>query len=194
MVLRIVDYFYSPVVNLRPLMETDNYKSFETERLIITPTTEQDAGFILKLFNTPKWLQYIGDRKVYTVEDAKDYILARMLSQLKRLGYSSYTLIRKEDKQKIGTCGLYDREGLEGIDIGFAILTEFENKGYGFEAALKIKEAAFNDFGIDTIKAITTKDNISSQKLLEKLGFELSGTSKLPGDDEELLVYKSENN
>ena len=168
----------------------NQYKKFETERLILKPTSEEDAEFIFELFNTPKWIKYIGDRNIKTVEDAKDYIKTKMLPQLKRLGYSNYTLIRKSDNDKIGTCGLYDRDGLEGIDIGFAFLPKYERKGYAFESANKLKNVAFNEFEITEINAITVKDNISSQKLLEKLGLKLNGTTKLPDDDEELLLYK----
>lgn len=113
-----------------------------------------------------------------------------MLPQLKRLGYSVYTLIKKQDNVKVGTCGLYDREGLEGIDIGFAFLPEYERKGYAFESARKLINVAFNEFGIKEINAITIEENISSKKLLEKLGFKLNGTTKLPDDEEELLLYK----
>jgi len=86
----------------------------------------------------------------------------------------------------------YDREGLEGVDIGFAFLPEYERKGYAFESANKLKNAAFNEFGLTHINAITTKNNISSQKLLEKLGLKLNGTTKLSNDEEELLLYKIE--
>lgn len=168
------------------------YKNFETARLFIKPTSVEDAEFILALMNSPKWIENIGDRNVKSVENAKDYIVTKMLPQLKRLGYSNYTLTRKADHVKIGTCGLYDREGLEGIDIGFAFLPEYERKGFAFEAADKIKNAAFNEFGVNSISAITTKNNISSQKLLEKLGLKRIGTTKLPNDVEELLVYKIE--
>jgi len=170
----------------------NQYKNFETERLILKPTSEEDAEFIFELLNTPKWIKYIGDRNIKTVENAKDYIKIKMLPQLKRLGYSNYTLIRKSDNHKIGTCGLYDRDGLEGIDIGFAFLPEYERNGYAFESANKLMNAAFNEFEITKINAITVKDNISSQKLLEKLGLKLNGTTKLPDDDVELLLYKME--
>ena len=165
------------------------YKNFETKRLILKPTSENDAEFIYELLNTPKWIQYIGERNVKTIEIAKEYILNKMTPQLERLGYSNYTLVRKLDNVKIGTCGLYDRDGLEGIDIGFALLPEYENKGYAFESADRLKNIAFNEFEINEINAITTKDNISSQKLLEKLGLKLIGTTKIPNDDEELLLY-----
>ena len=170
----------------------NQYKIFETERLILKPTSEEDAEFIFELLNTPKWIKYIGDRNIRTVENARDYIKTKMLPQLKRLGFSNYTLIRKADNCKIGTCGLYDRDGLEGIDIGFAFFPEYEKKGYAFESANKLKNVAFNKLGLTEINAITVKDNISSQKLLEKLGMKLNGTTKLPNDNEELLLYKIE--
>jgi len=170
------------------------YKTFETERLFIRPTSEEDAEFILELLNAPKWIKYIGDRKVKTVENARAYIRLKMTPQLVKLGYSNYTVITKETDQKVGTCGLYDREGLEGIDIGFAFLPKHEKKGFAFEASNRIKQAALDDFKIENISAITTKDNIASQKLLEKLGLELAGTKILPNSSEELLVYKLEKN
>jgi RimJ/RimL family protein N-acetyltransferase len=169
-----------------------NYKTFETERLLIRPTSEDDAEFIFELLNTPKWIKYIGDRDVRSVEKAKDYITEKMVPQLERLGYSNYTLIGKQDGKKIGTCGLYDRDGLEGIDIGFALLPEDEKKGFAFEASNKLKEAAFNEFGIERISAITTKDNVASQRLIVKLGLKLTGTIKLPDNDQELLLYTIE--
>lgn len=165
------------------------FKSFETERLLIQPTTELDAAFILGLFNMPKWIQFIGDRNIRTVDDAKDYIRDRMIPQFERLGFGNYTMIEKDGNQKIGTVGLYDREGLDGIDIGFALLPEYEQQGFAFEASKCLLDAAFNEFGLTVVRAITTSDNLASQKLLDRLGLKPTGTTKLSADDEELLVY-----
>lgn len=164
--------------------------SFETERLLLRPTNETDAAFIYQLLNSPKWLQFIGDRNVNSIEDAKEYIQHRILPQLEKLGYSNYTVIRKSDRAKIGSCGLYDREGLDGIDIGFAFLPEYEGRGYGFEAANQVKHAAFQVFGISKIKAITSKDNLASQKLLRKLGLTFVEVFTLPNDSEELMLFE----
>jgi len=168
----------------------NQYKTFETERLLLKPTLEEDASFIFELLNTPKWIQFIGDRNIKNIEEAKAYITIKMLPQLKKLGYSNYTVIKKIDHCKIGTCGLYDRPGIEGIDIGFAFLPEYEKKGYAFESANKLKNVGFNEFGLTTINAITSKTNLSSQKLLGKLGLKLIDTTILPHEKEELLVYQ----
>jgi RimJ/RimL family protein N-acetyltransferase len=140
--------------------------------------------------NTPKFIKNVGDRNIKSIEAADEYIRNKMLPQLNDLGYSNYSLIRKSDNSKIGTCGLYDREGMDGIDIGFALLPEYEGLGFAYESANRIKKAAFEEFEIEEIKAITSKENISSQRLIEKLGLEKAGTIKLPNEDEELLLYK----
>ncbi len=164
------------------------YKTFETERLILRPTDLEDAEFILALLNTPKWLQFIGDRNIHDVEDAIHYINSRVLYQYERLGYGNYTVIRKEDGVKIGSCGLYDREGLEGIDIGFAFFPEYEGKGYGFEAASRMLKAAVEDFSLKKIKAITNLENYASQKLLEKIG--LVKVDKIKMHNDELFLFE----
>lgn len=165
---------------------------FETERLLLKPTTTEDAAFIFTLFNTPKWIENIGDRNIKSINDAKLYIENNILPQQNKLGFSSFTILRKEDNLKIGSCGLYDRAGLDGIDIGFAFLPEYEGKGFAYEAVNELKNKGFSEFGLTSINAITRKENTSSQKLLEKLGMTLNGTVKLPNENIALLLYKIE--
>jgi [ribosomal protein S5]-alanine N-acetyltransferase len=165
----------------------------ETERLILRPTNEDDAAFLLELLNSPKWLQNIGDRNIRSIEDAKAYVRNRMYPQFNEKGYSSNTVILKSDGSKIGTCGLYHRPGLENVDIGFAFLPDHEGKGYGYEAATKVMHSGIHDFGIKKICAITLPTNIPSQKLLEKLGLVYSKTIHLPNDTVDLILYEWEN-
>ena len=165
------------------------YKTFQTKRLIIQPISIEDADFILELLNSPKWKKYIGDRNINSTEEAQQYISERMLPNLEKYGYSNNAVIRKEDNVKLGTCGLYKRDGLEVVDIGFAFLPQHEGKGYAYEAANKLTEAAHSDFNISELSGYTLEENTSSRKLLEKLGFSLIGKTFIPNDSEELLHY-----
>ena len=164
-------------------------KSFETERLWLTPISLSDAPFVLELMNTPKWIKYIGDRNVNSVQEAHEYIKVKMLPQLEKLGFSNYVVTRKLDQCEIGTCGLYDREGIDGVDIGFAFLPRFEKMGYGFESVNKLREVASSEFHIEEIKAITLKENISSQNLLTKIGLKFQKMIKIPNDSAELMLF-----
>ena len=165
------------------------YLSFETERLLLRPMDLEDAPFLLELINTPKWLQFIGDRKVRNLNDAEEYIKVKVLPQLKRLGYGNYTLIRKSDQVKLGSCGIYDREGMEGVDIGFSMLPAYERQGYAYEAATCLIEAARTRFGIEYLQGITIRENIASQNLLKKLGLEFKEIIRLPDDPEDLMLF-----
>ncbi len=167
-------------------------KKIETNRLYLTAVSLEDAAFILELLNTPKWIHFIGDRDVKNVIQAKEYIKVRMLPQMEACGFGNYVLVRKEDGLKMGTCGIYKREGLDGVDIGFAMLPEFEGKGYMYEAAIKIKDLAINHFQLDKLNGITLPENMASRNLLEKLGLELKGTIRLPNDSEDVLLFSTE--
>ena len=167
-----------------------NKQIIETKHLKLIPTCIDDADFIVKLLNTPKWLKYIGDRQVKTTDEAINYISSKITPQFKKLGYGNYTVIRKSDNVKVGTCGLYDREGLSGVDIGFAFLPEFEQHGYAYEGSKKLLDVGFSDFGIKQVNAITLPNNKASQKLLEKLGLQFIKMIKLPDDENELMLYQ----
>ena len=47
-------------------------------------------------------------------------------------------VILKENNQKIGAVGVFERTGLEVLDIGFSFLGPFEGYGYAYESASKL--------------------------------------------------------
>ena len=57
----------------------NNYMSFQSERLVIRPTLEKDAELIYHLMNSSKFIKYIGDRQLYSVEYAEKYLQDKML-------------------------------------------------------------------------------------------------------------------
>lgn len=177
----------------RNLQDRQNAADFyETERLILRPMLPEDAGFILDLYNRPKFIRFIGNRNLKTIADAEDYIKNRFLPQFEKLGYGNYVMITKEGDHKIGGVGIFEREGLDVVDIGFSLLDEFEGQGYAYEAAAKIKSVGMDEFGLTKISAITTKDNFSSQKLIEKLGLQFRKYVMIPDDPEELMYYETD--
>jgi len=166
-------------------------KTYETERLILKDANLEDADFFLELYNMPSFIRYIGDRNLRTKEDAENYITNRFRPQFEKLGFGNYVVILKEDNTKIGAVGIFEREGLDVLDIGFSFLEKYEGKGYAYESANKLKEVAAKDFEVHKISAITTKDNFSSQKLIERLGLKFQKMVMIPNDEEELMYYEN---
>lgn len=161
-----------------------------SDRLILKPVALQDAPFILELQNMPKWLKYIGDRNLKTVADTELYIKAKMIEHYKEHGYGNYVICHKEEGHKMGTCGLFNRPGLEGVDIGFALLPQFEGKGYGYESSVAIMEFARNSLKLKKLSAIVLPENQASVRLIEKLGLKFIKKVQLPDDPEQLDYYE----
>jgi RimJ/RimL family protein N-acetyltransferase len=164
-------------------------KIFHTDRLTLKPTSTEDAAFQLEIMNKPKWIANIGQRNVHTIDDAKDYIKSKMLKQYQALGYGNYTIFITEGLVPIGSVGLYNRDGLEGIDFGFALLPAYEKKGYIHEASTRLLRAASENFNLHSLKAITLPTNIESQNVLKKLGFIFKNEKKME-NGEILKVYE----
>mgnify|MGYP000044150586 FL=1 len=165
-------------------------KIAETERLLISEITLDDASFLLELVNTPNWIKYIGDRNIKTLEQAEDAIKNNYIKSYQTNGFGFYKLqVKEENNLTIGTCGLLKRDTLDHVDIGFAMLPNFEGKGFGFESSQAVLNVAKEKFNLDKIVAITLPTNTNSIKLLEKLGLSFEKRVKPFEDDQELLLF-----
>jgi RimJ/RimL family protein N-acetyltransferase len=169
---------------------TVNYM-LETERLRLRQFSLDDSAFIVRLLNSPGWLQFIGDRNVHTEEEAKTYLRKGPMASYEKNGFGLLLVERKEDKAPIGMCGLVKREGFDKPDIGFAFLPEFTGQGYAYEIAKAQMDYARQVLGLSTVLGITTPDNRSSIRLLEKIGLHFEKKFSFPDAKEELLLFSS---
>ncbi len=159
----------------------------ETDRLRLREFVLDDAEFVLKLVNTPAWIQFIGDKNIRTQEAAQKYITESLQKSYAQNGYGLWLMELKETSEPIGMCGLVNRDTLEDVDIGFALLPEFTRKGYTFEAAKATMYYAKNTLHIPKIVAITNTDNVASIGLLNKIGLRFEKELQLSEDDTVLL-------
>lgn len=163
----------------------------ETERLHIGEAEIGDSKFFLELLNSQNWLEFIGDRGVKTDKQAKTYIQSSLISSYKNNGYGLYKLCLKKSLQPIGICGFIKRDYLEHPDIGFAILPQFEGKGFVFEACTSLLIYGKEALNLNPILAITTSKNIRSQTLLAKIGLHSCGNIKPNREKEEFLLFST---
>lgn len=163
----------------------------ETHRLILRELTEADAEFIFELLNEPSWIQYIGDRHIHTLEDARAYIRNGPAASYKKNGFGLYLIALKETGESIGMCGLIRREGLDDVDIGYALLPRFWSKGYAVEAAQAVKEYARDVIGLKRLVAIVDPTNAASIRVLERIGLRYEKMVRLSEDDIDLKLFST---
>lgn len=145
--------------------------------------------FILKLLNSDSFIKYIGRRNINTIPEAEKYISDKFVKSYRNNGFGFYIMELTECKTPIGICGLVKRGWLDDIDLGFALLSEYEGKGYAFEASKGMLEYSFNELNIKKIAAITVPDNTRSINLLKKLGMKDGGTIMHPEENKELPLF-----
>jgi RimJ/RimL family protein N-acetyltransferase len=144
----------------------------ETERLLIREVEEDiDGEFMLELLNSPKFIRFIGDRNVRTIDDSREFIRTRYRKSYDEHGYGLYAVDLRCDGTQVGICGFVRRDTLPAPDLGFAFLPEHEGKGYGFESASALMDYGRVMLNFKELLAITTLDNEISEKLLLKLEF-----------------------
>jgi RimJ/RimL family protein N-acetyltransferase len=78
----------------------------------------------------------------------------------------------------IGLAGLPDNEGTS--EIGYALDQKFRGQGIATEAVQALTEWAFQDAGLQVLRAETPVDNAGSQRVLEKNRFQKTGEKTLP--------------
>ncbi len=166
-------------------------KIVETERLIVEEAVISDATFFYKLLNSPNWIEFIGDRGIRTIEQAAEYIESSLIGSYQKNGYGLFKMCLKESSIPIGICGFLKRDYLEHPDLGFAILPEYEGKGYTSEACEALLHYGKDILKLESILAITSHENTKSQRLLKKSGLSEIGTVKPTGSEEELLLFSN---
>lgn len=149
-----------------------------------------DTDFIIQLVNSPKWIEFIGDRNIKSQAEAKTYLTNGPIKSYADYGFGLWLVELKEEALPIGMCGLLKRDYLASPDIGFALLPEYLGKGYGHEIAQATLQYARDQLKITEILAITDEKNIISIKLLTKLGLYQNKEIVSPHGDQ-LLLFSS---
>ena len=174
---------------LESIAERGAMNLLETERLILRPITLADAPLLLAVMNEPSFIEHVADRGLRTTAEAKRYIAEKILPSFARFGFGMYVVALKDTGASIGTCGLFKRETMEDVDIGYAFLREFWGRGFAYEAAEAVLAYGRDVLLLPKIVAMTAPNHHRSIKLLEKLGLRFQRMIALPGFEGERKLF-----
>ncbi|MGF1776702.1 GNAT family N-acetyltransferase [Vibrio nomapromontoriensis] len=107
----------------------------ETERLRLSPVTEKDTDIYTKLLTSAEVTKYLPGGKPFSLEYIQNYVPSKVGHWSK--GYGTFVVVLKDKpSQKIGYAGVELIPDSKFSDIRYALLPEYQNKGYAFEAAV----------------------------------------------------------
>jgi ribosomal-protein-alanine N-acetyltransferase len=139
-----------------------------TPRLNLRQLTPADAERFYLLNADPEVIRYTGDAAFAAMDEAKEFLEA--YDHYSNYGFGRWAVIRKEDNEFLGWCGLKYTPETDEYNIGFRFFKKYWNQGYATEAAKACLDYGLNDLGIKTIIGRATKANTASIKVLEKIG------------------------
>ena len=163
-------------------------KLLATTRLFLRTARLADAGLYLALVNDPDFVTYVGERGIRCLRAARDALRDGPLRMQAELGHSIY-VVERRDGVALGMCGLIRRDGLDGVDIGYAFLPQARGQGYAHEAAAAVVEYARNGLGLPELLAVVDPKNHSSISLLQKIGLRFDKMVHLSPHHSAVHVY-----
>jgi len=164
----------------------------ETRRLILRRLTLDDIPSLsLVLSDQESMIHY---PQAFSNEEVKKWV-ERNIERYKNDGFGLWAVIRKEDNQFLGDCGIT----LQNIDgdilpeIGFHIIKSFCNMGYATEAAEACKKYAIEVLGFKSIYSYSEVGNKASQRVSSKIGLIKVKTFTKDGIEEVVYEYRKMN-
>lgn len=153
-----------------------------TSRLILRDFTAEDLPAFLAGNADPRSAEFYGPGEVG--EDFDRDLFARFLAWAAKSPRRNYQLaiVKRDSRELIGNCGVR-LEGCEAgkAEFGLQLAPEHWGQGFAAEAARAILEFGFRDLGVREVHGVTVTQNISVQRLVERLGFTKVETR--PGED-----------
>ncbi|QNA83613.1 GNAT family N-acetyltransferase [Sphingomonas sp. So64.6b] len=143
----------------------------ETERLILRWPLPADHAALHAMWADPAVMIDLGPLKSPVDSDAA---LARHAGYRDSHGLGFWTVELREDGSVIGFCGLKpgaENTPAEGeVEIGWMLARPWWGKGYAGEAAMASLDWAWARLAVPRVVAITAARNLSSQRLMQRLG------------------------
>ncbi|MEY9851297.1 RimJ/RimL family protein N-acetyltransferase [Leifsonia sp. EB41] len=156
--------------------------SLTTDRLVLRPWSEEDAGFAFDLYSRWEVAQFLGRTPAVMTERVE---ASRRIARLQALedDLRAFRVVELADATPVGTVMLQPipASGAEPLrpsgdtEIGWHFHPDHWGHGYAAESARALLMAALAD--LPRVVAVTYPDNTASQRVCERIGMHRLGPS-----------------
>lgn len=160
---------------------------FVTARLQAERFGPADADVFYAVYRDPEAMRYVGDGQSITRE-ACDRWITVTLENYQRRNYGMFKLLRREDGELVGCCGLVHPGNQVAPETKYCLLPEHWGRGYATEALRGLLDYAAGTHGITDLIATVDPAHTASHHVLEKCGF-TKGRTVIEDDGLPTLIY-----
>ena len=143
----------------------------EPARLIIRPYTFDDVERLLPILADPTTMAFWP--RPFTPEEVEGWV-ERNIARHREDGVARYPLLLKDGETLIGDCGIIKVlvAGETVYDLGYIVHFPYWRQGYAIEAALALKQYAFDELDLPALHANMPHGHVASRRVAEKLGMQ----------------------
>ncbi|HVE57557.1 MAG TPA: GNAT family N-acetyltransferase [Pyrinomonadaceae bacterium] len=158
------------------------FPQIETERLLLRTYKPDEMEKVFELSSDKDVTKHFPP--YFRIE--KKEVLASLPARLERWrtqGFGQFGVFDKADGNLIGYCGFQYLDQTQAVEIYYGFFKKHWGKGFATEAARAALRFGFEQAKLPKITAVTHPENIESQKVLRKIGFnggELTEFYKMP--------------
>jgi 8-oxo-dGTP diphosphatase len=158
------------------------FKPLSTERLVLRPLRDEDAGELHRLINDWEVSRTLAEVPFPYPRDLADEWVASSRTQI--CDGDAYHLAvtgHEGDREMlVGGVGIrVDRQARSG-SLGYWVGRRFWGHGVATEAAGRLARWAFANLDLDRLIATVALDNAASAAVLKRIGFRETGTARKP--------------
>ena len=141
----------------------------ESNRLRLREMTMDDLDFIATMIAHPEVMRYYPE--LYSRAEAEEWI-NRQIGRYRSHGYGLWLVSDKATNEPVGQVGLAPQivDGVEEPEIGYLIHRPFWRRGLASEAAMAVRDYAFEALGKDHVISLIRPVNEPSQGVARKVG------------------------
>ncbi|QUM75981.1 GNAT family N-acetyltransferase [Moritella sp. 24] len=142
-----------------------------TERLILRLFVESDKCAVVSLLKNADFMAYSPTGVMN--ESQAESRFESLLNAFEYHGIGKLAVIEQSTNDLIGYCGIesFEYQNVATVELGYRLALSARGKGYAFEACQAVLGFA-RELGYQQVLALTESENITSQHILFKLGFE----------------------
>jgi RimJ/RimL family protein N-acetyltransferase len=153
-------------------------KILETKRLLLRRLEPTDLDDLFALYSDPEVRHYFPEGTL-SYQETKEELEWFLDGHPQHPELGLWATIHKETDQFIGRCGLlpWIIDQQPEVEIAYMLAKAYWGQGLGSEAALGIRDYAFEQLGLSRLICLIDRDNIASIRVAEKVGmrFEKEG-------------------
>lgn len=146
-----------------------------------------DLDDLFLIFGDSEVMRYFTGGKTRTLAKTETG-LRRTIEGWQARGFGFWAVTIKEENTVIGYCGYMLLDGTPEIELAYGIARAHWGKGFATEAARAGLRYGIEEMKLDRIVAVVNPQNVSSQRVLEKLG--MRHTRNAHHYDADLMYYE----